>query len=156
MRILCAVGQNDGPQIIERLASLLGNQHELYLLHVLDSGPRLGLEGYLRGPGPRRRALAPDQAQSLDAAEQDAGQASLDEALQAAQAAGFSAKGEIQRGKPEQIIVQTALAWKSQLIAIRASEGSQGRPQIGPASVGHTARFVLDHASCDVLFLRGA
>ena len=39
--------------------------------------------------------------------------------------------------------------------AIRASEGSAGHPRLGPASVGHTARFVIDHAPCDVLLLRG-
>ncbi|MGD0005315.1 MAG: universal stress protein [Anaerolineaceae bacterium] len=157
MRILCAIGQSDGPQIIQRLANMLGNQHEIYLLHVLDPGPRLGLEEYLHNPGPvqRRRALPLEKTQALDAAEQSASQAVLAEAIEAAQSAGFSVSGEIQRGKPEQMIVQTARTWRSQLIAIRASEGTQGRPQIGPASVGHTARFVLDHAPCDVLLLRG-
>ena len=158
MRILCAIGQSDGPQIIQRLANMVGIQHEIYLLHVLDIGPRLGLEEYLRGSGTaqRRRSLPPEKTQELDAAEQSASQAALAEALQAAQAAGFSVSGEIQRGKPEQMIIQTARTWGSQLIAIRASEGTQGRPQIGPASVGHTARFVLDHAPCDVLLLRGS
>jgi nucleotide-binding universal stress UspA family protein len=158
MRILCAIGQRDGPQIIQRLLNILGNQHEIYLLYVLDTGPRQGLEDYLHGPMSvqRRRPLPPDQIQALDAAEQSSSQAALDEAVQAAQTAGFSVSGEIQRGKPEQMIVQTAQTWGSQLIAIKASEGTQGRPQIGPASVGHTVRFVLDHAPCDVLLLRGS
>jgi nucleotide-binding universal stress UspA family protein len=47
-----------------------------------------------------------------------------------------------------------AQAWTCQLIAIQASQGTQGRPHIGPESVGHIARFVLDHAPCDVLLLR--
>lgn len=42
------------------------------------------------------------------------------------------------------------------LICISAREGSEGHPHIGPASVGHTARFVLDNAPCDVLLLRDA
>jgi len=157
MQILCAIGQQDGPQIIQDLAEMLGVQHELFILHVLDTGPRLGLEGFLQGARPeqRRRALSPVQAQSLDAAEQSAGQATLDETVRAAQAAGFTASAELQRGRPEQVIVQTAQTRHVRLIAIRASEGSQGHPQIGPASVGHVARFVLDHAPCHVLFLRG-
>jgi nucleotide-binding universal stress UspA family protein len=158
MRILCAIGQRDAPQFIQRLVNMLGNQHEIYLLHVLDPGPRLGLEEYLHSSGPvqRRRSLPPDKTQALDAAEQSASQAALAEAVQAAQVAGFSVSGEVQRGKPEQMIVQTARTWGSQLIVIQASEGTQGRPQIGPTSVGHTARFVLDHAPCDVLLLRGS
>jgi nucleotide-binding universal stress UspA family protein len=158
MKILCAIGQRDGPQIIQRLAAMLGSQHEISLLHVLDTGPRHGLEDFLRSPGPvpHQRPLPPHQTRELDEAEQTASQAALTEAIEAAQKAGFSVVGEIQRGRPEQMIVQTAHTRESQLIAIRASEGSQGRPQIGPASVGHTARFVLDHAPCDVLLLRGS
>lgn len=158
MHILCAIGQRDGPQIIQRLATVLGSQHEIYLLHVLDPAPRHGLEDYLHSPGPvpHQRPLPPEQTRALDEAEQTAGQAALAEALEAAQKAGFSVVGEIQRGKPEQMIVRTALGTESQLIVIRASEGTQGRPQIGPASVGRTARFVLDHAPCDVLLLRGS
>jgi nucleotide-binding universal stress UspA family protein len=30
-----------------------------------------------------------------------------------------------------------------------------GRPATGPPAVGRTARFVLDHAPCPVLLLRG-
>ena len=158
MRILCAIGQRDGPQIILRLATMVGNQHEIYLLHVLDTGPRHGLEDFLHSPGPvpHQRPLSSEQTRALDDVEQAAGQAALAEAVAAAQKAGFSVSGEIQRGKPGQMIVQTAQTWRSQLIAMRASEGAQGRSQIGPASVGHTARFVLDHAPCEVLLLRGS
>jgi nucleotide-binding universal stress UspA family protein len=60
----------------------------------------------------------------------------------------------LQHGKPEQVIVKMAQTWTCQLIAIQSSQGTQGRPQIGPESVGHIARFVLDHAPCDVLLLR--
>jgi hypothetical protein len=43
---------------------------------------------------------------------------------------------------------------QSQLIVIFARELPQAHPGVGPASVGHTARFVLDHAPADILLLR--
>ncbi|MFN8474839.1 MAG: universal stress protein [Anaerolineae bacterium] len=62
----------------------------------------------------------------------------------------------VERGKPEQVIVRVAQEGGVALIAIRAREGTAGHPRLGPASVGHTTRFVLDHAPCDVLLLRDA
>jgi nucleotide-binding universal stress UspA family protein len=52
------------------------------------------------------------------------------------------------------MILQIAEDAKVSLISMWAREGTEGHPHIGPASVGHTARFVLDHAPCDVLLLR--
>jgi nucleotide-binding universal stress UspA family protein len=40
------------------------------------------------------------------------------------------------------------------LIGLRARAQWDRHPPAGPGSVGHTARFVLDHAPCDVLLLR--
>jgi nucleotide-binding universal stress UspA family protein len=159
-----------GTEIIRRLVELIGPQHELYLLNVIDSGPRNTLEDYLHGPrllrrpppppppppAPGRPPPPPEREQPIDAAERAAGKTTLEEARQEAERAGFQIHIEIQRGRPEQVIVQLARKWSCQLIAIRSSEGTQGRPRLGPESVGHTARFVLDHAPCDVLLLREA
>jgi nucleotide-binding universal stress UspA family protein len=60
----------------------------------------------------------------------------------------------VERGRPEQVIVLVAQERRCDLVAIQASEGAAGRPRLGPSSVGHTARFVLDHAPCDALLLR--
>jgi hypothetical protein len=62
MRVLCAIGQRGGPELIRRLAIVTGSRPELLLLHVIDIGPRRDLE-QLRGPlrkagaraGPRGR-----------------------------------------------------------------------------------------------------
>jgi hypothetical protein len=40
------------------------------------------------------------------------------------------------------------------LIALRLNEFGERRPATGPGSVGHTARYVLDHAASDVLLIR--
>ena len=155
MRILCAVGTQGGVELIRRLAEITGPRHELFLLHVIDTGPRRELEGFLHRPGPRGRpAPPPERDRQIDAPEEAAGQAALQEARQAAEQAGFTVQVDLQRGRPEQVIVQRAREGQCQLVAIQNNEGAQGRPQIGPESVGHTARFVLDHAPCDVLLLR--
>ena len=185
MKILCAVGMRGGPETIRRLVALAGAGHELYLLHVIDSGPRDTLERFLKGPGllwhPKRgpeRPVPPPPPQSgqsgqsgrghpfpppapplerewpLDEAERTTGAAILAESRAEAERAGFSVETDIRKGRPEQLIVQAAGERDCRLIVIRAEEGSQGRPQIGPESVGHSARFVLDHAPCDVLLVR--
>jgi nucleotide-binding universal stress UspA family protein len=157
MRILCAIGQHRGPELIRRLAAVAGREHELILLHVIDTGPRHEMEGLLRRPGGLRRPpVPPEQNRQIDAAEEAAGQAALDEAQVEAKAAGFSVTTEIQRGRPGQSVVQAAREKSCELVVIWNSEGAHGRPQIGPESVGHSARFLLDHIPCDVLLLREA
>jgi nucleotide-binding universal stress UspA family protein len=162
MKILCAVGMQGGVELVRRVHEVVGTEHELVLLHVIDSGPRRALDEILHRPGrrppPSPPPPPPGQAAgrdpAIDAAEQAAGEAALAEARQDAERAGFAARSELRKGRPEQVIVMLAGALGCPLIAIQAGAGSQGRPAIGPESMGHVARFVLDHAPCDVLLLR--
>ena len=158
MHVLCAIGKQGGSEMISRMREVIGSQHDLHLLHVLDSGPRKTMQEVLFGPGQLRRTLPPERVKTLEAAEKAAAESAMEEARNDAEQAGFKVHTEIQSeiepGRPEQIIVRAAHLWKCQLIVILASEGSEGRPKIGPESVGHSARFVLDHAPCDVLLLR--
>ena len=156
MNILCAIELRDGPEVVRRVLGTTGSDHDLYLLHVIDTGPRRALEEYLHGPGMLHRppAASPGHERPIDEAELAVGNAALEETRQEAERAGFRIQTELLKGKPEQIIVKMAQAWTCQLIAIQASQGTQGRPHVGPESVGHIARFVLDHAPCDVLLLR--
>ena len=57
-------------------------------------------------------------------------------------------------GKPEREIVQCAAEWHADLILICPRPPGYAGPALGPKSVGHVARFVLDHAPCPVLLLR--
>ena len=154
MKILCAIGLRGGRGMVQRIAELNGVQAELILLHVIDTRPHHELDEILRTSAWRRPQPSVGEDDLLSA-EQAAGRAALEEAQNAAKTAGFqSESSKITRGKPEQIIVETAREQKADLIVIRAREGGEGHPHIGPASVGHTARFVLDHSPCDVLLLR--
>ncbi len=158
MHVLCAIGKQGGAEMISRMREVIGSGHDLHLLHVLDSGPRKTMQEVLFGPGQLRRTLPPERINNLEAAEKAAAESAMEEGRHEAEQAGFKVHTEIQSeiepGRPEQIIVRAAHLWKCQLIVILASEGTQGRPKIGPESVGHSARFVLDHAPCDVLLLR--
>ena len=57
-------------------------------------------------------------------------------------------------GRPEQEIIQCSSEWQADLIVICPRTPAFGEPVLGPKSVGHVARFVLDHAPCPVLLLR--
>jgi len=62
----------------------------------------------------------------------------------------------IARGRPGELIVAHAVDLRADVIAI----GSRHRgapvsvPRNGPPSIGPVARYVLDHAPCDILLLR--
>jgi len=154
MKILCAIGLRGGTGVVQRIAEINGVQAELILLHVIDIRPHHDLDEILRTSAWRRPQPSIDEDDLLST-EQAAGRAALEEAQNTAKTVGFqSESSRIARGKPEQIIVEIAGEQNVDLIVIRAREGGEGHPHFGPASVGHTARFVLDHAPCDVLLLR--
>jgi nucleotide-binding universal stress UspA family protein len=153
MHILCTIGTQGGAEIIHRLLEVIRPEHDLHLLHIIDTGPRRTMQDYLFGPGQLHRTPPPERIKPLDAAEQAAGEAAVEKGRREAEKDGFRVQTEIRRGKPEQIIIRAAQLGNCHLIVIQASEGAEGRPKIGPESIGHTARFVLDYAPCDVLFL---
>jgi nucleotide-binding universal stress UspA family protein len=90
-------------------------------------------------------------------AEEAPGQATLAEAVVAARDAGAQVTSlvtRLERGRPEQVIVAQARELGADLIALRPREHPESIPPIGPPSIGHTARYVVDHAPCPVLLLR--
>ncbi len=155
MKILCAIGARGGADLVRHIArgaAALGA--ELLLVHVIDLGPRHELE-HLPGPLLRRGPHGgPERTRVMDAAEVAAGERALAEALAVAQAGGLTAQTRLERGKPEQVIVSLARETGANQIAIGARQAPEHHPKLGPGSVGHAARFVLDHAPCDVLLVR--
>lgn len=156
MRLLCAIGQRDGALVVRSALALVKGPIELILLHVVDDRPRRDVE---RFTGPLRRT-APERQREIAEAEESAGQAALAEA--AAEAATHEAEAlvapvmlRLEWGKPEHVIVALAREVQADVVVLRPREISNGFPQIGPPSIGHSARFVVDHAPCPVLLLRG-
>ena len=156
MRVLCALGARDGAQLVTRALTFLSHENlELALLFVIDEGPRHDLER-LRGPLGRGPRLGPERQAQLAAAEARSGDEVLTEAGAAAAQAGLPATTELIRGQSERLIVERAQAVQADLIVVGAREGIREQLLPGPHSVGHVARFVIDHASCDVLLVRSA
>jgi nucleotide-binding universal stress UspA family protein len=151
MRILCAIGIRRGSELVRRVAAITRKGDELVLLHVIDTGPRHDLDR-LRGPLHAHH----EHHGELDAAEEDAGKATLKESLAEAGRLGLAAAERLERGRPEHVIVSLAGELPAQLVVLHARESPQAHPQAGPPSVGHTARFVVDHSPATVLLLRGS
>src|ERR1700690_498970 len=115
MHVLCAIGKQGGAEMISRMREVIGSEHDLHLLHVLDSGPRKTMQEVLFGPGQLRRTIPPERVNNLDAAEKAAAGSVMEEARLEAEQAGFKVHTEIQSeiepGRPEQIIVRAAHLW---------------------------------------------
>jgi len=156
MYVLCAIGLRGGASLVARVLSLTGGHAvELLLLYVRDPRPRRELER-LASPLRRGPVGGPERERALRTAEEAAAQAALNEALQVAKQAGVPASTRLADGPAERVIVEIAREVQADVIAIRAREIPGDHPVHGPGSVGHTARFVLDHAPCDVLLVRTA
>ena len=155
--LLCLSGL-DTRAFIEHTAPHVPRDRLLALLYVVDTRPaeELGYVARRLHAGPK--ALAGREAM-MSAADEQTAQAVLDEARAACAQLGYSAQAIIplvRRGRPEQQIIEVAQLPELNigLVVIGSSykRGPQGHT--GPASVGHVARFVVDHSPCDVLLLR--
>ena len=153
MRLLYAVGQRDGAQMVHDALAFVGDVDYLALVHVIDDRPRHGVEAQ-RG---LLRRISSDRQREIELAEEAAGRVTLSEAESAVSSTGkqtAAIETRLERGKPEQHIVALARQLQVDLVALRTREYPDGFPRIGPPSVGHTARFVVDHAPCPVLLPR--
>jgi nucleotide-binding universal stress UspA family protein len=150
MRVLCCL---DGANLESVLKAMeIPSPAEgltVGLLHVIDIGPRKDI-AHTRERFFRPHILPGRRDDELRQADKSAASSILKEGLTA-----FSGAEIIEReGRPEREIITAAKEWKADLIVICAQAGNSRRPDIGPKSVGHVARFVLDHAPCAVLLVR--
>jgi nucleotide-binding universal stress UspA family protein len=153
MRVLCAIDLRHSVEVVQRVLTLIGGvTPELLLAHVVDTGQRPDPER--RGPFGRGPHHDPERERAMTEAETAAAQEALDEAQGEAERLGAQVETRLLRGRPEQELVSLAQEMGADLIALRLNEFGERRPATGPGSVGHTARFVLDHAPCDVLLIR--
>jgi nucleotide-binding universal stress UspA family protein len=169
MRLLLCL---DGTSTEHLLATTLELAHvadaPVRLVHVLDSG-HAEQAGFFRDRYVGRSGLGSGWQAQLDAAARERGEETLREAsarlaqLLAARSpsgapttsAAPPAEALLLAGRPEQEIVRLAREWPASLIALCARRADGPAHPPGPHSVGHVARFVLDHAPCPVLLVRG-
>jgi len=158
-RLLVAVAGAEDPAVVVELAGVLGPGGptlDIRLLHVVDSGPRallpIGL-GTRRGPWPK----PPEgsiQHRLTDA--EDEGATALLVAWHDRFAAGLpgaTITTEVRRGQPEQEIIAAAKTFRADAVVL-AARPRTGPTEPGPRSLGHVARFVVDHAPVPVLLIR--
>ena len=157
MKVLVALGVRDAWALVEHAIRMLQpTALELLLVYVVDEEHH---QNVLRLPGGlgRRREPHDMRRQALAQAEDQAGGRSLERGVEAALACGISREQvdrRLVRGRPAQTIVALVEDEGCDLIVVRARDEVQVHVPPGPASVGHTARFILDHAPCDVFLLR--
>jgi nucleotide-binding universal stress UspA family protein len=128
---------------------LHANALTIGVIYVIDSAPRGEIERqrerFLRPPRPPM-----PRREQMQQAEEASAQDILEEGGRY-----FSGAELLRReGRPEREIVQCAAEWSADLIVICSRSINSGGPVLGPKSVGHVARFVLDHAPCAVLLAR--
>jgi len=150
MRVLCCLDGNNIGQLLQAVTSLLqANALTIGLLYITDAAPHEEMErkrDFLLRPRHPSGPLDERLRQADSAAAQDI----LQEGLQY-----FSgAETRQSAGRPEREIVSFAASWHADLIVICPRSPKHGGPPLGPKSVGHVARFVLDHAPCPVLLVR--
>lgn len=151
MRVLGCLDGTNG-ELIGYAVQMFGTPEALTiaLLAVIDVGPRGDIdrmrERFWRPPMHRQPVR-----REMETAES----ASAEETLKAGLTYVTGATETLVRqGRPELEIVNAAAEWKADVIVIGA-RAEYGEPShVGPHSVGHVARFVLDHAPCPVLLVR--
>ena len=142
MRAVVWIAESTWEACVDRAGEFVPSDAEITLLHVSPSDVEdVAARGAGRllgrrpppAPGPPLRAIAAEEAQAL---------------LESAQARlGRPAQLDSRRGRVEREVVQ-ACEGADLLVVAR-----DGEMRAGPKSLGPHARFVVDHAPCQVLLV---
>ena len=150
MRVLCCLDGMNIDQVSKAVAMVAtAIDGTIGLLYVTDSGPHGEIERKREGLLRPRHPSGP-LYERMRQAEVVAAQ----DILQEGQRYLPGAETLHLEGRPEREIVICAAEWNADLIGICPRTPGYGGPSLGPKSVGHVARFVLDHAPCPVLLVR--
>ena len=146
-RVVAWLSEGTWHAVVDGVATALeamNSSPEVVLLYVLDSqvGEAVhGAFGGLLGRGMRER--------NPGTAVTDAGRVAASELLEAARRRlGASAELVVRAGRIEREVV-AACAGADLLVCARDGD----RSRLGPHSLGHQTRFVVDHAPCAVLLI---
>jgi nucleotide-binding universal stress UspA family protein len=150
MRVLYCLDGTNVAEVSQARAMLSASEPQtLGILYVIDSGPREDIgrvrERFFRRPGP-----PPSREEEILQTERASAKDILEEGLRHLP----DAEPLERQGRPEREIVNGAAEWRADLLVICPRSQYGGKPGLGPKSVGHVARFVLDHAPCPVLLVR--
>ena len=144
MRVVVWLVEDTWETTVAAAAALAPESADLELLYVIATdaeqvvhGARAGLLG--------RRPPAPPPERRLEAISEQAAVALLREARGRL---GRAASTEVRRGRVEREVIGAAGGAD---LLVMARDGDRSR--LGPKSIGPHARFVIDHAPCQVLLV---
>jgi nucleotide-binding universal stress UspA family protein len=144
MRVLVWLVENSWEATIDGAAALIPERAEVTLLYVVTGEAEEVMQGARAGLLGRHPPRPPDEPPLGSISEEAA-----DELLRDARSRlGRAAEVTIRHGRIEREVV--AAAREADLLVL-ARRGEHEHP--GPKSIGHGARFVLDHAPCAVLLV---
>ena len=150
MRVVCCLDGTNLELVSKAIVTLIPTEIlTLGFLYVIDTRPHQEME---RRTGPLLRRARPDAPRFERMHQADEGAA--EEILEEAHSVYPHAEMAYRRGQPERVIVNYAAEWNADVIIICPRSLHSGGPTIGPKSLGHVARFVVDHAPCPVLLVR--
>jgi nucleotide-binding universal stress UspA family protein len=151
MRVLCCLDGTNIEEVSGAVSSFLRTDELVIgLLYVTDIGPHEEMERQ-RSRFLRPLGLPEPRREQMVEAEQYAAEDILTEGKRYLP----DAETLQRKGRPEREIVNCAAEWNADLIVINPRSPQDSGPHpLGPKSVGHVARFVLDHASCPVMLVR--
>jgi nucleotide-binding universal stress UspA family protein len=154
MKVLVGIDRRGGPILLNALNHLLPLAgQEVVLAHVIDNGMRGELQLTRGRLLPRH--LPPHHLRAITEAEREAAEAALNEASRAAEMLRAIPYPVLAEGEPGRVLSRLVAEEGCHLAVVAARSGKRPEPP-GPRSVGHTARFVLDHCPRPVLLLRGS
>lgn len=152
MRILCCLDGTNAEQLSKAATTFLKQEGQTFaLLYVTDTGPHKEME-LQRSRFLRPYDLASPRRDQIREVEASSAQDILLEGKRLLNQPSIETAHRI--GRPEREIVNFAASWRADLIIICPRALYNEHHTIGPKSIGHVARFVLDHAPCPVLLVR--
>jgi nucleotide-binding universal stress UspA family protein len=154
MLIVVCLDVEDGIEPIRGLTASFGlDGADVTMLHVVDTAERAKLEDAVR-PGIVRAQLQKVE-ELLEADEAAMLRETYDEAASILREChAGEMKLDVGSGRPERVIVSYLSEKKAGLCVVARRPDWNQNHDTGPKSIGHVARFVVDHAPCPVLVLR--
>jgi nucleotide-binding universal stress UspA family protein len=139
VKVLAWVTESGWAACVDAVATL--HDAEVTLLHVASEEPVQASAGALAGLLGRHRR-GPELEARLEGVAGEAAEALLRDA--AARLADPAARQVAARGRPETVVIEAARE-ADLLVVVRDTR------DLGPRSIGHATRFVIDHAPCRLL-----
>jgi nucleotide-binding universal stress UspA family protein len=154
MRVVLSVDGGAPGRLLNAALPLVSTGATWVPVHVIDTRGRVDL-GLLRSGVPGSGSLGANQRALIETAGRERARIVVEAAEAALEAqALLRERSRIEVGEPGRVICALAGEIQADLVVLFARRHGGG-PLTGPPSVGHTARFVVDHAPCPVLLLRG-